>query len=167
MTPDGTRENPYDIKRGVKLPDYNGTAYVKLRSVYKGQSAVKKARALTRKGHRSYLNYQIAHKGKRQVVVLKLYVKAVGGYEESNFYGSSLSGFHSLYNKKVTNEIKNVEELYLDKGRVIDLKLYNGGHDTVYVGLLLPKSVKTFCKFERILSNDGSGERNCWMRYDI
>lgn len=159
-TPDGSRTNPYDMKDGVELQDYSDrTAYVKLTGVYKGASALKKAKTLTKKSNRSFLSYQLKKKGKRQVVILKVYIKAIDGYENSVLYADSILNYSplDLYNKKATNALKNIDRLYLDKRQSSDVMLYNGGHDTVYIGFMLPKSVKSFCV----------SERGSWMRYDI
>lgn len=168
--PDGSRQNPYNMRSGVELPKSLGMASLKLKAVYKGSAAVKKARALTKKSNRSYLNHRLSQKGKRQFVVLKVRIAAVEGYEDGSLRGSSFIPPYGLYNVKATNKIKSVEQLDFDRGRASDIELHGGGSDTAYFGLFLPKSVKSFCVSEYcsgISDLDGTTSSYRWMRYDL
>lgn len=171
--PDGSRKSPYEIKKGVELNETFGTAYLQLKTVFKGSAAVKKAKALTKKKkvNRLQLDTQLKQKGNRQLIVLKMYVKAKSGFEDCSLYGGSYSvNSFSLYNSKATNRLKNVDTVYLDKGQASDVELYNGGHDVFYTALILPKSVKSFCSSISVEAKDENGfsvARDCWMRYSL
>lgn len=152
----GSRRNPYVMNKGASIKMYDGTAYAKVQKVYRGNDAKTLAKKLG-----AYDTESDEYPG-NELVLIKLYIKAQKGFEDYSLRGSRFDVSSSeVFNASITNRMKNVGSCNLWSNELYDIELYNGGHDSGYIALFLPKGTKAFCT--QVLGKSGC----VWVRYNL
>ncbi|MCQ4638005.1 Ig-like domain-containing protein [Anaerovorax odorimutans] len=146
VDPVGSRTNPANLANGatIKLPD--GTAYVKLDKILKGNAAISQLDDMEQWdefARDEYSNYP-----NTKVVYFEYTVQASSGFSNRPFEGFDIINPYGLYNSTCTANISAIEFLNMQgayEGQDYSkLTLYGGASSKMYMVLFVPENLNAF-----------------------
>ena len=146
VDPVGSRTNPANLANGATIPMEDGTAYVKLDRILKGDAAIAQLTSMGQWGEYEIEEY--AGYPNTQVVYFEYTVKALSGFNDRPLWGLDIINSYGLYNASCSANIPSIEGLYLDgeyeNMNSAELKIYGGASSKMYKILYVPNGTSSF-----------------------